>query len=366
MSSVSAIPRVIPGGLTIEQVEALMVRVRIEELTRKLNLNELDIDYTIEHKTPSPEPIYDQQGKRINTREARAREHLLAERHGLVTTATAMYPGFKPPADYQPVTSKKMRKIMVPIDKHPEYNFIGLIIGPRGNTQKRMEKETGCKISIRGKGSIKDGKGKRDGGKNEPDANEPLHVLLTADTEAQLAAATKQITDLLVPLEEGRNEHKRQQLRELAQINGTLRDRTWMQPSGERTWEPAKVKCQTCGEVSHPTSDCPFKGKQFAALPSEKQEELSTEFDKFMSELGEAEKQTDAYDEFMAAIGEKNDNSTPISDQPLPPWAQQTPTYGSVPPPWQQPTSQWGLPPDSNSTQFPPQWTTPYQYPPPQ
>ena len=33
----------------------------------------------------------------------------------------------------------------------------GLVIGPRGNTQKKMEGETGCKISIRGKGSLKDG-----------------------------------------------------------------------------------------------------------------------------------------------------------------------------------------------------------------
>ena len=38
------------------------------------------------------------------------------------------------------------------------YNFIGLIIGPRGSTQKRLEKETNTKIAIRGKGSVKDGK----------------------------------------------------------------------------------------------------------------------------------------------------------------------------------------------------------------
>jgi hypothetical protein len=60
MSSVSAIPKYLPGGLTTEQIEALQVRVRIEELTRKLNLNELDIDYS-EPRSPSPEPIYDQQ-----------------------------------------------------------------------------------------------------------------------------------------------------------------------------------------------------------------------------------------------------------------------------------------------------------------
>jgi len=253
MSSVSAIPKYIPGGMTTEQIEALMVRIRIEELTRKLNLNELDIDYTAENRSPSPEPIYDQQGKRVNTKEQRAREKMLQERHTLVTLASALFPQFKPPADYQPVTNKKMRKIMIPIEKHPEYNFIGLIIGPRGNTQKKMERETGCKISIRGKGSVKDGK-KKDKALN-PDENEPLHVLLTADSEAQLEKATKMIADLLVPVEEGKNEHKRQQLRELAEINGTLRDRAFDGPQ-ERTWEYARVRCAYCGEVSHPTADC--------------------------------------------------------------------------------------------------------------
>jgi splicing factor 1 len=285
------------------------------------------------------------------------------ERHGLVQMATAMWPQFRPPSDYQPVANKKMRKIMIPADKYPEYNFIGLIIGPRGNTQKRMERETGAKISIRGKGSIKEGKGKRDA-KSEPDANEPLHVLLTADTEAQLEKATKMITDLLVPVEEGRNEHKRQQLRELAEINGTLRDRSWMQPTSERTWEPAKVKCQICGEISHPTSDCPLKGKGFAALPTEKQESLANEFDKFMAEIGEAPAPpADAYAEFMAEIGETT-KSEPKSDAP-PPWAQQPQqsSYSAVPP-WQQaPTP---APWETQQAPAPAPWETqqPPMYPP--
>ncbi len=50
---------------------------------------------------------------------------------------------------------KKTRKLYIPIKKYPEYNFIGLIIGPRGITQKNMERETGAKIAIRGRGSVK-------------------------------------------------------------------------------------------------------------------------------------------------------------------------------------------------------------------
>ena len=60
-----------------------------------------------------------------------------------------------PLADYKP--EKKSRKVFIPYKKYPGYNFIGLIIGPRGNTQKRMQQETNCRIAIRGRGSVKEG-----------------------------------------------------------------------------------------------------------------------------------------------------------------------------------------------------------------
>jgi splicing factor 1 len=53
-------------------------------------------------------------------------------------------------ADYRP--ERKWKKIFIPTRDYPGYNFIGLIIGPRGNTQKRMQSETNTKIAIRGKG----------------------------------------------------------------------------------------------------------------------------------------------------------------------------------------------------------------------
>lgn len=50
-----------------------------------------------------------------------------------------------------PRPKKYWKKVYIPQDSFPTYNFIGLIIGPRGNTQKRMQKETNTKIAIRGK-----------------------------------------------------------------------------------------------------------------------------------------------------------------------------------------------------------------------
>ncbi|KAG7257978.1 hypothetical protein CRUP_034612, partial [Coryphaenoides rupestris] len=38
------------------------------------------------------------------------------------------------------------------------YNFVGRILGPRGLTTKQLEAETGCKIMVRGKSSMRDKK----------------------------------------------------------------------------------------------------------------------------------------------------------------------------------------------------------------
>ena len=47
--------------------------------------------------------------------------------------------------------TKVRRKIKI----HPDlsFNYIGLIIGPKGVSQKKLEEETGAKILVRGRGS---------------------------------------------------------------------------------------------------------------------------------------------------------------------------------------------------------------------
>ena len=40
--------------------------------------------------------------------------------------------------------------------KKLQYNFVGRLLGPRGNSLKRMEATTECRVLIRGRGSIKD------------------------------------------------------------------------------------------------------------------------------------------------------------------------------------------------------------------
>lgn len=77
------------------------------------------------------------------------------------------------------------------MEEHPAYNFIGLIIGPRGKTQKELEAKTGCKIAIRGRGSVQDGK-------VMDSDDEPLHVVIAGDDQRLVDAATDLIEQMML------------------------------------------------------------------------------------------------------------------------------------------------------------------------
>lgn len=122
-------------------------------------------------------------------------------------------------------------KIYVPIGEHPEYNFVGRLLGPRGMTAKQLEQETGCKIMIRGRGSMRDKKKEEmnRGKANWEHLNDDLHVLITVEdtqnrAKLKLKRALEEVKQLLVPIVDGEDELKKRQLMELAIINGTYRD----------------------------------------------------------------------------------------------------------------------------------------------
>ncbi|KAJ8026744.1 Protein quaking-B [Holothuria leucospilota] len=126
---------------------------------------------------------------------------------------------------------QKQDKIFVPVKAYPDFNFVGRILGPRGMTAKQLEKETGCKIMVRGKGSMRDkAKEAQNIGKtNWEHLSEELHVLITVeDTEERanikLQRAAEEIKKLLVPTADGEDELKKKQLMELALLNGTYRE----------------------------------------------------------------------------------------------------------------------------------------------
>ncbi|PTB63375.1 hypothetical protein BBK36DRAFT_1143866 [Trichoderma citrinoviride] len=251
------LPTAILSSMTSEQLEAYTLHLRIEEISQKLRID--DVVPADGDRSPSPPPQYDNHGRRINTREYRYRKRLEDERHKLVEKAMKTIPNYHPPQDYRRPT-KTQEKVYVPVNDYPEINFsmianpltlttnspflsfileygqtlfmaplspkVGLLIGPRGNTLKKMENDSGAKIAIRGKGSVKEGKGRSDAA-HSSNQEEDLHCLIMADTEEKVNKAKQLIHNVIetaASIPEGQNELKRNQLRELAALNGTLRD----------------------------------------------------------------------------------------------------------------------------------------------
>jgi splicing factor 1 len=229
---------------------------------------------------------------RKNTRSVRWRQRCTAERHDVLEKLMSMNPATRQSGLFK---RKRTKKIRIPIEDHPQYNFIGLIIGPRGKTQKELEAKTGCKIAIRGRGSVKQGaRGRRDGKVMDSD-DEPLHVVITGDDQRSVDAATDMIEQMLVVIDDEKNIHKQRQLRELALLNGTLKEDEYCQICGEkghRSFECPKrfgmkknavlVKCAICGDTSHPTRDCTQKPKDGTQANGK---EMDADYMSFMAEL---------------------------------------------------------------------------------
>ena len=106
--------------------------------------------------------------------------------------------------------TKIKRKIKIPT--HTGFNYAGLIIGPKGANQKRMEEETGCKILVRGRGSQKEGQPPQE------DDFEDLHVLIAGDTERQVQRAVIEVNKILQADEQTRNVIRQEQLKLVAQL----------------------------------------------------------------------------------------------------------------------------------------------------
>lgn len=103
-------------------------------------------------------------------------------------------------------------KLMVPVKEHPEFNFMGVLIGPRGSSLKAMEQRTGAKILIRGRGSTKEPS-------SDPSADEDMHVVIEG-TDQAVAVATQEIETIFKDPQRALIV-KSEQLKNLADLNGS-------------------------------------------------------------------------------------------------------------------------------------------------
>lgn len=99
-------------------------------------------------------------------------------------------------------------RVQVPVRDHPKFNFVGKLLGPKGNSLKRLQEETMCKMAVLGKGSMRDRKKEEElrlsGDPRYSHLSEDLHVEIStytapAEAHARIAYALAEVRRFLVP-----------------------------------------------------------------------------------------------------------------------------------------------------------------------
>ena len=282
-----------------------VLRLQIQDCSTRLQRTDLGIPENPRDRSPSPEPIYNNQGVRINTRIDRTKNKLINQRNNAITKLKEIDPDYQPPSAYKYKNANLEEKVMIPADEHPHINFVGLILGPRGKQLEEIKAETKCQIIVRGKGSLRSGMTgiKRDGTKVDA-LDDPLHAWIQGSTAEDVKKASKKIQDLIDmeiynPDCEQMVALRAKHMHELAVLNGTLKEfeikclncgrlghPTWQCGDGKNF--TSAVICNACGGVGHLTKDCQQRrpGEIWSKSKNTNNKEIDEEYDAFLEDMG--------------------------------------------------------------------------------
>ncbi|KFD48723.1 hypothetical protein M514_10434 [Trichuris suis] len=89
----------------------------------------------------------------------------------------------------QPI--RLMRKVLVPVQRNPRFNFVGKLLGPGGKTLQGLIHQTKCRIYVLGRGSSRDKSKEEDlinsGDPKYAHLKDPLHVRIEVVAPAPIA-----------------------------------------------------------------------------------------------------------------------------------------------------------------------------------
>lgn len=117
-------------------------------------------------------------------------------------------------------------RALVPVKEHPKFNFVGKLLGPKGNSMKRLQEETMTKMAVLGRGSMRN-KQQEEDLRNSSDPkyqhlSEDLHVEITAfappsEAHARIAYALTEVRKYMIP--DSNDEIRQEQMREMELLN---------------------------------------------------------------------------------------------------------------------------------------------------
>ncbi|KAK9170533.1 hypothetical protein Syun_002673 [Stephania yunnanensis] len=184
---------------SIRRGRALAYQTRVEQITQLLKSGVLEKEDVSE-----PESVTESTSGKASSQkkddQLEKQEMLELERREVIGEILKLNPSYKAPPDYKPLL--KEAKVPVPLKLDSGKNFIGSVLRPGSNTQKRLEEETGAKISIHG---TKKGMSKKDeiivsDGNEAQISYDELYVHIVADTYEKVDAAVALIELLVTPV----------------------------------------------------------------------------------------------------------------------------------------------------------------------
>ncbi|EAA44495.4 AGAP003356-PA [Anopheles gambiae str. PEST] len=198
------------------------------DFKRKSNasLREMDAEDDSEEANKQTEKVQEYVRSILNERIALDRKYPIADRLLEQEVETAQRNG-KPPTRryidiYREKPIKVQVKVIVPVKEHPKFNFVGKLLGPKGNSLKRLQEETMCKMAILGRGSMKDRKKEEElrlaMDPKYAHLNDDLHVEINAlgppaEAHARIAYALAEVRKFLIP--DSNDFIRQEQLREM-------------------------------------------------------------------------------------------------------------------------------------------------------
>ncbi|XP_050879417.1 uncharacterized protein LOC127083204 isoform X3 [Lathyrus oleraceus] len=167
---------------SVRRAKVLALQIRVDQISKQLESENLEIGAAQNSPLVDENPDKSKSGSQINSKKL---EMLELEKRETIGEILKLDPSYKPPPGFKPLL--KEHNVPLPVQEYPGYKFIGLIYGPEGDNQKRLERETGTKIKIRGT--------KADTG--EKCSYEEMHVNISADSFDKVDAAIS-IIELLI------------------------------------------------------------------------------------------------------------------------------------------------------------------------
>ncbi|KAM7345190.1 quaking related 58E-1 [Cochliomyia hominivorax] len=114
------------------------------------------------------------------------------------------------------------QKVLFPIKEYPKFNFVGKIMGPKGNTLRQLQEETFCKMTVLGRNSMRDHAKEEElrnsGNPKYAHLSRDLHVEIStvappSEAYHRLAYALAEIRKFMIP--DANDNIRMEQMREL-------------------------------------------------------------------------------------------------------------------------------------------------------